>query len=81
MVLDGARPVDAADLGFSAPLGGLLVGQAVQVHVLAWTEHGPQASAFTQSLAGRPAVNFAATAEPYLVGVITATDSAGPDRR
>jgi hypothetical protein len=75
MVLDGARPVDAADPGFSAPLGGLLAGQAVQVHVVAWTEHGPQASAFTQPLAGRPAVSFAAAAEPYLVGVITATDS------
>ena len=75
MVLDGARPVDAADPGFSAPLGGLLAGQAVQVHVVAWTEHGPQASAFTQPLAGRPAVSFAAAAEPYLVGVITAADS------
>ena len=75
MVLDGARPVDAADPGFSAPLGGLLAGQAVRVHVVAWTERGPQASAFTQPLAGRPTVSFAAAAEPYLVGVITATES------
>jgi RNA polymerase sigma factor (sigma-70 family) len=75
MVLDGVRPVDASDSGFSAPLGGLLAGQAVQVHVVAWTEHGPQASAFTLPLVGRPAVSFAAAAEPYLVGVIAATDS------
>ena len=75
MVLDGARPVDEADPGFSAPLGGLLVSQAVQVHVVAWTEDGPQASAFTQPLAGRPAVRFAAAAAPYLVGVITAADA------
>jgi hypothetical protein len=47
MVLDGAQPVDAGDPCFSAPLGGLLAGQAVQVHVVAWTEHGPQAFTFT----------------------------------
>ena len=53
----------------------LLAGQAVQVHVVAWTEHGPQASAFTQPLAARPAVSFSAGTAPHLVGVITATDS------
>jgi hypothetical protein len=75
MVLDGARPVDVADAGFSAPLGGLLAGQAVKVRVVTWTEHGPVASAFTQPLTARPAVSFAAASAPYLVGVITATDS------
>ena len=30
----------------------LPAGQAVQVHVVAWTEHGPQASAFTRSADG-----------------------------
>jgi hypothetical protein len=64
MVLDGARPVDAGDPGFSAPLGGLLAGQAVQVHVVPWTEHGPQASAFTRPLARLPVVNFAAGTAP-----------------
>jgi len=75
MVLDGARPVDAGDPGFSAPLGGLLAGQAVQVHAVTWTEHGPQASAFTLPLAARPVVSFAAGTAPYLVGVIAATGS------
>jgi hypothetical protein len=45
------------------------------MHVVKWTEDGPQASAFTEPLAGRTAVNFVAAAEPYLVGVITATDA------
>ncbi len=80
MVLDGARPVDAADPGFSAPLGGLLTGQSVKVQVVTWTDHGPEASAFTQPLAAQPAVSFAAATAPYLVGVITATDSPGPNR-
>ncbi len=51
------------------------MGEAVQVHVVAWTEHGPQTLAFTQPLARRTAVNLAAAAEPYLVVVIPATDS------
>jgi hypothetical protein len=75
MVLDGVQPVDAADPGFSAPLGGLLTGPAARLHVLTWTEHGPRVAAFTVPLTGRPAVSFAAAAEPYLVGVIVATDS------
>jgi RNA polymerase sigma factor (sigma-70 family) len=76
IVLDGARPVDAADPGFSAPLGGLFAGQAVKVQEVTWTDHGPETSAYTQPLARQPAVNFTAGTAPYLVGVITATDSA-----
>lgn len=75
MVLDGAQPVDAADPGFSAPLGGLLTGAAAKIHVVSWTEHGPRATAFTLPLAARPAVSFAASATPYFVGVIAATGS------
>src|SRR5581483_2077176 len=73
MVLDGARPVDAAQPGFAAPLGGLMAGRSARVHVVEWTEHGPRAASFSQSLAGRPAVRFTPAGSPYLVGVITAT--------
>jgi hypothetical protein len=53
MVLDGAHPVDvahpgdAAHPGLSVPLGGLLTGQVVRVHTVAWTGYGTRSSAFT----------------------------------
>jgi hypothetical protein len=72
MVLDGARSVDAAHPGFSAPLGGVLAGHVIRVHAVKWTWHGPRFSAFTQPLSVRPAVSFPAANAPYLVGVITA---------
>jgi hypothetical protein len=67
-----AHPGDAAHSGLSVPLGGLLTGQVVRVHVVAWTGRGPRVSAFTQPLTARPAVSFSAVGTPYLVGVITA---------
>jgi hypothetical protein len=78
MVLDGAHPVDAAHPGLSVPLGGLLAGQVVRVHTVAWTGHGPRFSAFTQPLATHPAVNFSAAGTPYLVGVVTAATPLAP---
>jgi hypothetical protein len=42
---------------------------------VAWTEHGPRASAFSQPLSGWPAVSLAAAAAPYLVGLTTAADA------
>ena len=72
MVLDGARPVDAAHHGFSAPLDGLLAGQVVRVHAVDWTMRGPRFSAFAQPLSAHPAVSFPAMNAPYLVGVVTA---------
>jgi hypothetical protein len=78
MVLDGARRMDAAHPGLSVPLGGLLAGQAIRVHTVAWTGHGPRFSAFTQPLTARPAVSFSAARSPYLVGVITAATPLAP---
>jgi DNA-directed RNA polymerase specialized sigma24 family protein len=75
MVLGGVRPVDAADPHFSASLGGLTAGRAVRVKAVRWTAAGPQESAFTRLSVGRHAVSFTAGAAPYLMGVITATDS------
>jgi hypothetical protein len=54
MVLDGARPVDAARPGFSVPLGGLLTGQVVRVHAVDWTVRGPRFSAFAQPFVRPP---------------------------
>jgi len=78
MVLDGAHPVDAAHPGWAVPLGGLLAGQEVRIHTVAWTGHGPRVSAFTQPLTARPAVSFSAAGTPYLVGVITAATPLAP---
>ena len=72
MVLDGARPVDAAHHDFSVPLDGLLRGQVVRVHAVDWTVRGPRFSAFAQPLSAHPAVSFPAANAPYLVGVVTA---------
>jgi len=81
MVLGGVRQVDAADPHLSASLGGLTAGRAVRVKAVRWTAAGPQESAFTRPSVGRPAVSFTAGAAPYLVGVITATDSRERFRR
>jgi len=70
--LGWALVVVAADS--AAPSGPVMVLDGVQP-VVSWTEHGPHIAAFTLPLAARPAVSFAASAVPYLVGVIAATDS------
>ena len=72
MVLDGARPVDAAHHDFSVPLDGLLRGQVVRVHAVDWTVRGLRFSAFAQPLSAHSAVSFPAANAPYLVGVVTA---------
>jgi hypothetical protein len=43
----GDGPTDAPASGLSVPLGGLLAGQAVRLHTVAWTGHSPRFPAFT----------------------------------
>ena len=72
-----ARPeYQPADSRPGSPRPAVL--RELRIHTMAWTGHGPRFSAFTQSLAARPAVSFSAGGNPYLVGVIAAATPLAP---